>query len=174
VEVPGVYTSAVLLSMMAFLVLIEALLKFINRVAVKYEEALLIAFGGLLVNLISAFVLSHEEDHKYDFDLKSAYLHVFTDTLALPMQSFQSLLDVHCGTDGRNPEDGKDFKTLSIVQQVLKVVILSSCKGARDRVRKELVPLSAGGDGPDGGIFETASQILLIKKYNNVNIYIAG
>jgi len=81
VEVLGAYTSAVLLSMMAFLMLIEALLKLINRVAVKYEEALLVAFGGLLVNLVSAFVLSHEEDHKHDVNLKSAYLHVLTDAL---------------------------------------------------------------------------------------------
>ncbi|MFZ8860991.1 MAG: cation diffusion facilitator family transporter, partial [Thermocrinis sp.] len=81
VEVLGAYTSAVLLSMMAFLVLIEALSKLINRVAVKYEEALLVAFGGLLINLISAFVLSHEEDHKHDVNLKSAYLHVLTDAL---------------------------------------------------------------------------------------------
>ncbi|MFZ8860427.1 MAG: hypothetical protein ACO2PP_08000 [Thermocrinis sp.] len=40
------------------------------------------------------------------------------------MQSFQSLLDARCGTDGRNPEDGKDFKILAIVQQVLKVALL--------------------------------------------------
>jgi len=71
------------------------------------------------------------------------------------MQSLQSLLDAHCGTNGRNPEDGKDFKILAIVQQVLKVALLfpvlerrilfSSRKGAWDRVRKGLVPLSAEG-----------------------------
>jgi hypothetical protein len=71
------------------------------------------------------------------------------------MRSFQSLLDARCGTNGRNPEDGKDFKILTIVQQVLKVallfpvlgrkILLSSHKGAWDRVRKGLVPLSAGG-----------------------------
>ena len=69
------------------------------------------------------------------------------------MQSFQSLLDTRCGTDGRNPEDGKDFKILTIVQQVLKVALLfpvlgkkklfPSRKGTWDRVG--LVPLSAGG-----------------------------
>ncbi|NAZ06629.1 MAG: hypothetical protein GU344_01505 [Thermocrinis sp.] len=74
------------------------------------------------------------------------------------MQSFQSLLNARCGTDGRNPEDGRDFKILAIVQQVLKVallfpvlerrILLSSCKGARDRVRKGLVPLEAGGTVP--------------------------
>jgi hypothetical protein len=71
------------------------------------------------------------------------------------MQSFQSLLDARCGTNGRNPEDGKDIKILAIVQQVLKVallfpvlerrILLSSRKGVWDSVRKGLVPLEAGG-----------------------------
>jgi hypothetical protein len=74
------------------------------------------------------------------------------------MQSFQSLLDACCGTNGRNPEDGKDWTILAIVQQVLKVallfpvlerrILLSSRKGAWDRVRKGLVPLEAGGTVP--------------------------
>jgi len=74
------------------------------------------------------------------------------------MQSFQSLLDARCGTNGRNHEDGKDFKILAIVQQVLKVallfpilggkIFLSSRRGAWDRVRKGLVPFEAGGTVP--------------------------
>jgi hypothetical protein len=74
------------------------------------------------------------------------------------------LLDARCGTNGRNPEDGKDFKILSIVQRVLKVallfpvlerrILLSFRKGAWDRVRSRLVPLSAGGDGPNKGFLE--------------------
>jgi hypothetical protein len=52
----------------------------------------------------------------------------------------------------------KDFKILAIVQQVLKVaplfpvlergILFSSREGAWDRVRKGLVPLSAGGTIP--------------------------
>jgi hypothetical protein len=71
------------------------------------------------------------------------------------MQSFRSLLGARCGTNGRNPEDGKDWTILAIVQQVLKVallfpvlerrILLSSRKGGWDRVRKGLVPLEAGG-----------------------------
>jgi hypothetical protein len=74
------------------------------------------------------------------------------------MQSFQSLLDARCGTNGRNPEDGKDWTILAIVQQVLKVallfpvlerrILLSSRKGVWDRVRKGLVPFEAGGTVP--------------------------
>jgi hypothetical protein len=40
------------------------------------------------------------------------------------MISFQSLLDARCGANGRNPEDGKDWTILAIVQQVLKVALL--------------------------------------------------
>jgi hypothetical protein len=81
------------------------------------------------------------------------------------MQSFQSLLDTRCGTNGRNPEDGKDFKILTIVQQVLKVALLFPIlgrilprdlfplkpllvEGVWDRVRSRLVPLEAGGTVP--------------------------
>ncbi len=74
------------------------------------------------------------------------------------MQSFQSLLGARCGTNGRNPEDGKDFKILAIVQQVLRVallfpvlegrILLFSRKGVWDRVGKGLVPFEAGGTVP--------------------------
>lgn len=68
------------------------------------------------------------------------------------------MLDARCGTNGRNPEDGKDFTILVIVQQILKVallfpvlgrkILLSSREGVWDRVRKRLVPLEAGGTVP--------------------------
>jgi hypothetical protein len=75
------------------------------------------------------------------------------------------LLDARCGTNGRNPEDGKDFKILAIVQQVLKVALLFPIlgkvlprnlsplkpvlvEGVWDRVRKGLVPFEAGGTIP--------------------------
>jgi hypothetical protein len=71
------------------------------------------------------------------------------------MQSLQSLLDTRCGTNGRNPEDGKDFKILATTQQVLKVaflfpvpgrkILLSFCKGTWDGVRKWSVLLEADG-----------------------------
>jgi hypothetical protein len=74
------------------------------------------------------------------------------------MQSFQSLLGARCGTNGRNPEDGRDWTILTTAWQVLKVALLfpvlerktllSSRKGAWDRVGKGLVPLEAGGTVP--------------------------
>jgi hypothetical protein len=89
--------------------------------------------------------------------------------MILPMQSFQSLLDARYETNGRNPEDGKDFKILAIVQQVLKVallfpvlekgIFLSSRKGAWDRVGKGLVPFIRWGDGPNKGFLEQSRTL---------------
>ncbi len=81
VEVLGAYTSALILGFMSFLVLQEALMRFFKREKIEYEEALLIAFMGLFVNLVSAFVLSHEEEHHRDINLFSAYVHVLADAL---------------------------------------------------------------------------------------------
>ncbi|MFN3814476.1 MAG: cation diffusion facilitator family transporter [Aquificaceae bacterium] len=81
VEVLGAYTSAIVLGFMSFLILQEALMRFFKREKIEYEEALLIAFVGLVVNLVSAFVLSHEEGHHGDINLSSAYVHVLADTL---------------------------------------------------------------------------------------------
>jgi hypothetical protein len=74
------------------------------------------------------------------------------------MQSFRSLLGARCGTNGRNPEDGRDWTILTTARQVLKVALpfpvlerktlLSSREGVWDRVRKGLVPLEAGGTVP--------------------------
>ena len=84
------------------------------------------------------------------------------------MQSFQSLRGARWGTNGRNPEDGRDFTILTTAQQVLRVVLLfpvlgrkillPSRKGAWDRMRKGLVPLSAGGR-PDKGFLEHPHRI---------------
>jgi hypothetical protein len=79
--------------------------------------------------------------------------------IILLMQSFQSLLGARCGINGRNPEDGKDWTILAIVQQVLKVallfpvlerkILLSSRKGAWDGVRERVSSLIRWGDDPN-------------------------
>jgi hypothetical protein len=80
------------------------------------------------------------------------------------MQSFQSLLDARCGTNGRNPEDGKDFKILAIVQQVLKVALLFPVlergilpllpQGSVGQGEERVSSLRGWGDGPDEGFLE--------------------
>jgi hypothetical protein len=87
------------------------------------------------------------------------------------------LLDTRCGTNGRNPEDGKGWTILATAQQVLKVallfpvlgrkILLSSRKGAWDRVRKGLVPFEAGGTVPKRDFLNSLSvKVDIFMLYN--------
>lgn len=106
VEVLGAYTSSILLFFLSFLILQEAFLKFFNRGHTKYEEAMFVAFLGLAVNLVSAYVLhgshhhdqtDHEHEHHHDLNLKSAYLHVLADALTSVLAIGGLLAGKHLG-----------------------------------------------------------------------------
>jgi len=79
------FTSAVILGLMAFGIAYESIARLLAPVAVRYAEALPIAAIGLLVNLVSAFVLHEPHDHSHDHaghhdhNLRAAYTHVLAD-----------------------------------------------------------------------------------------------
>lgn len=72
------YTSGVLLLIFALLILVEAFERFFTAgVVIQYEEAMVVAVIGMVVNIICAIVL---HDH-HDYNGRSAYLHVLADAL---------------------------------------------------------------------------------------------
>ncbi|HEY1088985.1 MAG TPA: CDF family Co(II)/Ni(II) efflux transporter DmeF [Archangium sp.] len=88
------YTSAGLLIAVAVGVIIESIHRFVAPEAVKFSEAFPVAVLGLVVNLVSAWLLdvghdhSHDHDHDHphdhhhhDTNLRAAYLHVVADAL---------------------------------------------------------------------------------------------
>jgi cation diffusion facilitator family transporter len=97
------FASAIVLAMIALLMAWESLLRLQNPVAINFREAIAIAFVGLLVNLVSAWLLRddhdhhnhghghdhhHAHDHHHDHDhggkdnnLRSAYVHVIADAM---------------------------------------------------------------------------------------------
>lgn len=99
IEILGAYTSAVVLGMVGLIMVLTSLERIINPLAIQYNQALIVAILGLVINLICAVVLgfqtdSHEHDHQHgdhaldhthsghdDLNLKSAYLHVLADAL---------------------------------------------------------------------------------------------
>ncbi|MFU8842401.1 MAG: cation diffusion facilitator family transporter [Bacteroidales bacterium] len=74
------YTSGLLLLIFALVIVIEAIKRFINPLEIIYREAILVAFIGLIVNIISAFLLHHKREHS-DHNIRAAYLHVLADAL---------------------------------------------------------------------------------------------
>lgn len=82
------FSSAILLGVTALAVAVESAQRIISPVPVAYGDALLIAFIGLAVNLISALILkddhhghdhSHGHAHGHDNNMRAAYVHVLAD-----------------------------------------------------------------------------------------------
>jgi cation diffusion facilitator family transporter len=88
------YSSALILAMIALLIGYESVIRLLQPVAIRFDEAIAIAAVGLMVNLGSAWLLraehGHEHEHAdhehhhhraHDHNLRSAYFHVLADAL---------------------------------------------------------------------------------------------
>ena len=79
------YSSALLLGLIAFFMAYESIKRLLNPVIIHFDEAILVAIIGLVVNLVSAFLLKEDhhkhEEHHQDHNLRAAYLHVLADSL---------------------------------------------------------------------------------------------
>jgi cation diffusion facilitator family transporter len=86
------FASAVILGLVALFIGYESVQRILAPVAITYNEAILIAVVGLGVNVLSAFLLSgddehghHHDDHAHgnhhDTNFRAAYVHVLADAL---------------------------------------------------------------------------------------------
>jgi len=87
------YTSALFLGGTALYMIVESLGRFINPVSIAFDEAIIVAVAGLVVNIVSIWLLhgsnddhhshdhAHHHDHHHDHNLRAAYLHVAADAL---------------------------------------------------------------------------------------------
>jgi cation diffusion facilitator family transporter len=92
VGVLGGYTSAVVLGVIALMMLWESSRRLVSPVPIRFNEAILVACLGLVVNLVSAYLLmgsrhrhgerdEHDHNHHQDHNIRAAYLHVIADAL---------------------------------------------------------------------------------------------
>ena len=89
----GGFASAVALVVVALMMAMESVERLVSPQHIRFEEAIAVAILGLVVNLLSAFLLSdhdhghhHHGDeshdhHHHDHNLRAAYMHVLADTL---------------------------------------------------------------------------------------------
>jgi cation diffusion facilitator family transporter len=101
------FASAIILALIALLIAYESAIRLFNPVAIRFDEAMLVAVIGLAVNLLSAWLLSggfghhhdvarahghahedhdrhgHEQHpyHRHDTNIRAAFAHVAADAL---------------------------------------------------------------------------------------------
>lgn len=81
----GGFASAISLAVVAFMMASESIHRLIAPQEIMFDQAILVAFLGLAVNVICVFMLhghhhTDEGDH-HDHNLKAAYFHVLADAL---------------------------------------------------------------------------------------------
>jgi cation diffusion facilitator family transporter len=109
----GGFTGAILLGFFALFMVWESVKRMFAPVGIAFNSAIFVAVIGLVVNMVSVFILdtrqkgyhSHDEDshehsehhdddhhHNHDHNLQSAYLHVLADALT----SFLAIVALLC------------------------------------------------------------------------------
>ena len=93
VGVLGGFSSAVVLAVIALLIGVESIRRLVSPQPIRFNEAIAVAFIGLVVNVISAFLLQEKHHHEHaahhhdhppnvrDHNLRAAYFHVLADAL---------------------------------------------------------------------------------------------
>ncbi|MGR5230872.1 CDF family Co(II)/Ni(II) efflux transporter DmeF [Vibrio sp. WZ-1] len=97
VSVLGGFTSAIALGIVALMMMVESLHRLFNPESIQFNEAIMVAVIGLVVNLASMLLLQdhhhhghdhhdhhghdHGHEHHHDHNLTAAYFHVLADTL---------------------------------------------------------------------------------------------
>ena len=96
IGVLGGFTSAIFLALVSFAMIFESIVRLVTPTSIRFNEAILVAVIGLVVNLVCAYLLhGHEVDHHHsnlehddhqhnechDHNLRAAYLHVIADAL---------------------------------------------------------------------------------------------
>ena len=161
VSVLGGFTSAIALGIVALMMMVESIHRLFNPESIQFNEAIMVAVIGLVVNLASMLLLQdhhhhghdhhdhhgHDHEHHHDHNLTAAYFHVLADTLtsllaivALIVGKFYgwTWLDAMMGIVGA-VVIGK--WTLGLMKQTAPVLLDESInKSYRDEITKTLAP----------------------------------
>ena len=122
------FAGAILLGVFALLMAVESVERLINPVTIAFDQALMVAVAGLLVNGGSAWLLAstphhhahghghhhhaHDHDHHHhgahhhDHNLRAAYLHVLADALTSVLAIVALLSAKHFGATWLDPVIG--------------------------------------------------------------------
>jgi cation diffusion facilitator family transporter len=133
----GGFSGAVLLALFAIVMAWESTERFFFPREIVFDQALLVAGVGLVVNLVSAFVLGvrhhdhgddeeHPHHHDEDHNLRAAYLHVIADALTSVAAILALLAAKYLGAGWMDPLMGV-LGSLLVARWSIGLIRSSSC-----------------------------------------------
>lgn len=82
IGVLAAYTSAIFLGLTGIWIVIEAIDRFFNPLAIEFNEAITVAVIGLIVNVVCIIIMEHGDEHENtDYNFQAAYYHILADVL---------------------------------------------------------------------------------------------
>lgn len=103
----GGYTSSLFLLLTAVWIIFESITRFFNPLEIHFNEAILVAIIGLVVNLSCVFIMEFKNDgHDKDYNYKAAYLHIITDAMTSVFAIFALILGKYFGWTLLDPTIG--------------------------------------------------------------------
>jgi cation diffusion facilitator family transporter len=107
----GGFASAIALTIVALMMAIESIFRFFEPHTIAYNESILVAIIGLVVNVASMLILKDHhhhghgdhDHHHHDHNLKAAYLHVLTDAMTSLFAIVALLLGKYYGLGFMDP-----------------------------------------------------------------------
>jgi cation diffusion facilitator family transporter len=108
------FASAVVLALFALMMAGESVHRFLDPVPIAFDQAIVVAVLGLLVNGVSVIILKDrhahghhaEHVHEHDHNLRAAHLHVLADALTSLLAIFALMAAKHFGAVWMDPAMG--------------------------------------------------------------------
>ena len=106
----GGFASAIALAIVALMMIIESTQRLLEPQSIHFNEAIVVAIIGLVVNVASVFILHDdhlhhhgEHHHHHDHNMKAAYFHVLADTLTSLLAIIALLVGKYAGLTWMDP-----------------------------------------------------------------------
>ena len=131
------FTSGIILALVALYIGLESIDRVINRPEIQYEEAIAVAFFGLIVNIVCAYILGieghvhnsdhdhdHDHDHNHDHDdkkLERGTWNVALNTYKEDFSAVKSVFDSYV----TNPDEIDDLNRRGAYMHVLADALVS-------------------------------------------------
>ena len=153
------FASAVMLLGFALLMVTESVDRMMNPIDIAFDQALIVAVIGLIVNGVSAWVLAstphehhhgHDHDHGHDHNLRGAYLHVLADALTSFLAIFALLAAKYFGAMWLDPAMGVvgavlvAHWSLGLIRDSARVLLDYQVRDGTDRALRQALEGDSG------------------------------